>query len=163
MAWQDEIMVIVRELLGDVETPYTFSDSRMEQVIVVGAQFVNSEIEFDVTYTIDVDATTISPDPTSSRDDLFISLVSLKTACILSRALLRTTASSEGVRIKDGMGEIDVKGRFAAANEMAKSFCDAYQKAKMEYMAGNFTTVKAIFNVVSGPNINSYYDTNRGL
>ena len=162
MAWQDELITITRELVGDVEAPYTFTDNRLEYVLCVAAQFVNTEVDFDTVYTIDVDATTISPDPTSSRDDLFISLVSLKAACILYRASLRTYASSEGVRIKDGMGEIEVKGKFAAFKDMAQSFCEAYQKAKLEYAMGNFASVKAIFNVASGPNINNY-DSHRGF
>lgn len=163
MSWQTEITGIVRQLINDTETPYTFSDTRIQQVICTATQFVNSEVDFDIDYVIDVVGVSITPDPTSPRDDLFISLVSMKSACILYRALLRTNASSEGVRVKDGMGEIEVKGKFAAFQDMAQSFCDAYQKAKLEYAIGNFATVRAIFNVASGPNINTFYDTHRGF
>jgi hypothetical protein len=162
LSWNDELVAITRQLIGDTENPYTFTETRMEEVIATAAQFVNCEVDFDTTYTIDVDATTISPDPTSPRDDLFISLVTLKAACILYRAILRTYASSEGVRVKDGMGEIQVGGRFAAQNDMAKSFCQAYEQAKMDYARGNFAGVKAIFNVASGPNINTYFNRGRG-
>lgn len=166
MAWNDELVAIVRQLIGDTETPYTFTETRMEEVIATAAQFVNCEVDFDTTYTIDVDATTISPDPTSPRDDMFISLVTLKASCILYRALLRTYASSEGVRVKDGMGEIEVKGgsggRFAAHKDMAESFCKAYEQAKLDYARGNFAGVRAIFNVASGPNINTYFNRGRG-
>lgn len=158
--WETELLAIVRQLIDDVDAPYVFSDTRIKQVIVTSAQFVNSEVDFDTTYAVDVSDVTISPDPTSPRDDLFISLVTLKAACILYRALLRTQASGEGVRIKDGMGEIEVKGKFAAYKDMAQSYCDAYQKAKLEYTMGNFAGVKAIFNVASGPNINTWF--NRG-
>lgn len=162
MAWQDEMAAITRELIGDVDTPYVFTDARIESVITVAAQFVNSEVDFDTTYTIDVDAGTISPDPTSPRDDMFISLVTMKASCILYRALLRTYAASEGVKIRDGMGEIEVRGKFTAFNDMAKGFCEAYQKAKLEMTMGNFAGVKAIFNVASGPNINTWFNWGRG-
>lgn len=158
--WNNELVVIVRHLINDVECEL-FTDERLEEVILVASQFVISEVTFDTTYSVDVDAASLSPDPTDPRDDMFISLVTLKTACILYRGLLRTYASSEGIRVKDGMGEIDVRGgtggRFAAFNEMSKVFCDAYQKAKLEMTMGNFAGVKAIFNVASGPNINTWF------
>ena len=160
MSWQNEIVLIVRNLIGDTDCS-SFTDERLEEVILVAAQFVNSEVDFDATYTIDIDSFSLSPDPTSPRDDMFISLVSLKSSCILARGLLRNYAASEGVRIRDGMGELQIGGRFASAKDMATEFCKAYEKAKLEYAMGNFATVRAIFNVASGPNINTYLGTNR--
>ena len=69
MAWQNEMSIIVRHLINDLDSSsYTFTDSRVEESILVAAQLVLIEIDFDKSYTIDVDASSISPDPTTSGD-----------------------------------------------------------------------------------------------
>lgn len=153
MAWTSELVMIVRHLIGDI-CGDTYSDSRLEETIVVSAELMLSETSFINEYSIDVDNVSISPDPTTgTRDDIFIGLVTLKAACVLARGALRDAAAREGIRVKDKMGEIEIKGRFAASAALSKSYCDAYQRAKLEYALNNIDGVRAIFNVVIGPNI----------
>ena len=86
MAWQNEMTLIVRHLVNDLDSSdYTFTDSRLEESILVSAQLSFLEVDFEQTYTIDVDSVTLSPDPTTSsdKDDSFINIVSLRTARML--------------------------------------------------------------------------------
>lgn len=154
MAWQSELVLILRHLVDDL-CGSAYSDSRLEEVILVSAQIMLAETSFSQTYTIDVDAQTLSPDPTTgTRDAGFIALVTLKAACIIARGELRNAAAREGIKVTDKFGSIEIKGKAMAAQELAKTYCDAYQKAKLEYAINNVSAIRAIFNVVVGPNIN---------
>ena len=92
MPWQNEMKVIVRHLVNDLDSSdYTFTDSRLEEAVLVSAQLASLEIDFDNTYAIDVDSVSLSPDPTSgNKDDSFINLVCLKTAQMLLGSELKT-------------------------------------------------------------------------
>jgi len=157
--WNNELVLIVRHLIGDL-CGSAYSDDRLEETILVAAQMTLSEFSFNNTYTVDVDAFTLSPDPTttSPKDDIFIGLVSLKAACILARGALRDAAAREGIKVKDKMGEIVIQGRFKAAQDLSKTYCDAYQRSKFEYAMNNLNGIRAIFNVVIGPNIVTDWD-----
>ena len=64
MAWQNEMVRIVRHLINDLDSSnYTFTDDRMEESILVSAQLLLKEVDFDNTYTIDTDALDMSPAP----------------------------------------------------------------------------------------------------
>lgn len=153
MAWSSELVVILRNLIGDV-CNFSYSDSRLEETILVSAQLVIAEFSFQNTYSVDVDNATLTPDPTSDpKDNIFIGLVTLKAACVLARGALRDAAAREGIKVVDKMGSIELKGRFAASKDLAKTYCDAYQRAKLEYALNNINGMRAIFNVVIGPNI----------
>ena len=86
MSWQGEMTTIVRQLIYDVDPAnYTYSDERLETTILVSAQLVSTEVDFEETYRIDVEQCTLTPDPTdptqtaanADKDDGFINLVSL--------------------------------------------------------------------------------------
>ena len=112
MAWQNEMSIIVRHLINDLDSSnYTFTDSRIEESILVSAQLVLHEINFDKTYTIDVDGSSLSPDPTTSgsKDNSFINLVSLKSATVLLGSELKTH-SLNAIALKDGPSSLDLRG-----------------------------------------------------
>ena len=46
MAWQDEIIEIVRVLIGDMSDCPTYSDERLERTILVCAQQLINEFSF---------------------------------------------------------------------------------------------------------------------
>ena len=97
MSWQNEMALIVRHLVNDLDSSdYTFTNDRLEEAILVSAQLASLEIDFENTYTIEVDGSSLSPDPTSSsnKDASFINIVSLKTACLLLSSEGKTNALS---------------------------------------------------------------------
>ena len=108
MAWQNEMTRILRYMLNDLDSSsYTYSDDRLEETIIVSAQLVLHEIDFDKDYTVDVDALTLTPDHTAATEDnAFINLISLKSACIILSSEL-STKSQESVRVSDGSSSID--------------------------------------------------------
>ena len=107
MAWQNEMVRILRHIINDLDSSsYSFTDDRLEESILVSAQLVSTEIDFDKDYTIDVDALVLSPDPTASvKDDAFINLVVLKSACIILGSEVRSNALNS-IALKDGPSSI---------------------------------------------------------
>ena len=113
MTWQDEILMIVRTLINDLESSPTYTDERLLQVITVAAKYVQFDVVLDNTYTVDVVNKLISPDPTVQNDSIFISLIGLKSACMIDQSTLRTKAAMEGIRAALGPAQLSIAGSLA--------------------------------------------------
>ena len=77
---------VVRHLINDVDpTNYTFTTNRIETTILVAAQLIIMNVDFNNEYEINVEASTLSPDPSDSetKDNPFIALTCLRAACII--------------------------------------------------------------------------------
>ena len=112
MTWQNEMSLIVRHLINDLDSSsYTFTSDRIEESILVATQLMLNEIDFEQTYTVDVDSSALSPDPTTlaDKDDPFITLVSLKTAHLLLCSEIKTN-SLNAISLRDGPSSIDLRG-----------------------------------------------------
>lgn len=143
MSWQTEMTLVVRYLINDIDSTQ-FSDARLQQTILVAAQLVQNELSFNTKYTVDIIGSGISPDPTNPRDDNYISLTSLKTACIIDRGTARSTMLS-GARITHNGDTIDTTASAKGAESLLKNgYCAAYEQAKFEYLAGNLNAGEAI-------------------
>ena len=135
MPWQNEMTIIVRHLVNDLNsTDYTFSDDRLEEAILVSSQLSIVEIDFDQTYTVDVDTSSLTPDPTTSsdKDDSFINLVSLKTAQMLIGSELKTH-SLQAVALRDGPSSIDLRGIVSGLKILFDDINRRYDEAVTQY------------------------------
>ena len=135
MPWQNEMTLIVRHLVNDLDSSsYIFTDSRLEEAILVSAQLASLEIDFENTYTIDVDSVSLSPDPTesSNKDDSFINLVSLKTAQMLLGSELKTH-SLNAISLRDGPSALDLRGIVAGLKILFDDINKRYEEAVMQY------------------------------
>ena len=45
MSWQIELPIIVRTLINDLDVTPTYTDDRLQQTLVVAAQYVNREMK----------------------------------------------------------------------------------------------------------------------
>ena len=134
MPWQNEMKVIVRHLVNDLDSSsYTFTDSRLEEAVLVSAQLASLEIDFDNTYAIDVDSVSLSPDPTSgNKDDSFINLVCLKTAQMLLGSELKTH-SLNAISLKDGPSALDLRGIVSGLKILFDDINKKYEEATTQY------------------------------
>ena len=135
MAWQNEMTVIVRHLVNDLNSSdYTFTDDRLEEAILVSAQLSALEIGFENSYTIDVDSLTLTPDPTdsSNKDDSFINLVSLKTSQMLLSSELKTH-SLNAISLRDGPSALDLRGIVTGLKILFDDINRRYEEAKTQY------------------------------
>ena len=151
MAWQNEMVRIVRHLINDLDSSnYTFTDDRLEESALVAAQLLLKEVDFDNTYTVDTDALDMSPAPTTlaTKDDAFINLVCLKSACVILGSEVRTN-SLNAIVVKDGPSSIDMRGIAAGLNNIYKDMCAKYDHYVMQWKAGNSIAGQAILSPYS--------------
>jgi len=135
MPWQNEMTLIVRHLVNDLDsTSYTFTDSRLEEAVLVSAQLASLEIDFENTYTVDVDSVSLSPDPTAStnKDDSFINLVSLKTAHMLLGSEIKTH-SLNAISLRDGPSSLNLTGIVSGLKILFDDITARFEEAKMQY------------------------------
>lgn len=155
MSWQNEMVRIVRFLIDDLDAS-SYDDSRLEETILVSAQLMKHEMDFDNTYTIDVDTLTLSPDPTSgTKDDAFINLTCMKTACLILKAEVKAE-SLKAVVVRDGPSSIDLSGRYEATKNRAEKMCESFEQAKIQYQLGNSRAGRAIVNTWVVDNLATY-------
>lgn len=159
MSWQIEIPIIVRTLINDIDDRnQTYSDERMLQAIVVAAKYVQFDVNLDNKYTIDIANPGISPDPTANNDDIFISLVSLKSACIFDQSTLRTKAALEGIRASLGPASLSVGGSLAGLKLIIdKGPCAAYDELTSHWDVKEATAIRAVLSPFVGNKFDARY------
>lgn len=155
MAWQNEMTIIVRHIIGDLDSDnYNFSDSRIEESILVAAQLIHNEMEFVVDYSIEVDNGFLSPDPTttavgaSTKDDDFIALCCLRSGLLLTNSLLRTYAL-KAFSIRDGSSSLDMRGIVSGLKIVNDDLTKKYEAVKMSYETGKLGLGKVILSPYS--------------
>jgi len=167
MSWQNELTVIVRTLINDIEEPYEYSDSRIQQVLAVAAKYVQFDVNLDHVYQVDVTNADISPDPTIDKDDTFISIVCLKAACIIDQGTFRTKAALEGIRTALGPASIGFSGSLSGWSAIiSHGACGLYEEPTSHWDVKNADAVRAILSPFVGNkfdprNINYSYNNPR--
>jgi len=138
MNWLATPIEILRVLIGDMSDTPTYTDTRLSRILVVAAAYVVNELSFDYAYSVDVRNATISPDPTSqaTRDDVFVTLLSLRAANILLDSEVKYYAMSS-LKVQDGPSSIDTTSRANFVKEAAKIIADQYAKTKMLHQMGD--------------------------
>ena len=165
MAWDKTMVTLFRVVVNDLDSDdYTYSDTRLQQTLVVASQYVNQEIDFTTnTYVINIDTPDISPDPTvtATKDDAFTNLTVLKAACLVDMGLLRTKAMASGIKARCGPAVLETMGHLAGFKELIESGpCAAYDRLKLEYTMGNAQACAAVFSPFVG---NSFNPGNMGI
>lgn len=145
MAWKTEITTLLRELIGDTDLDNTtYSDHRLQEAILNSAQLLQGDMNFTQTYTIDIDQYTLTPDPTTgTKDNAFINLVALRSACLILRSEAKT-AALKAVNFVDGPSKIDGRASSEGIAALAKSACEMFEDAKKDYKMGGNSVGAAI-------------------
>lgn len=162
MSWQDEIPEMIRYAIGDVDSPQKYTDARLQKQVVISANLIQSEVALDNTYTISISATGISPDPTNDtyKDNPFVTLIVLKSACMLAQNESRIYVG-QSISVVDNGSSVDTRERAKSALELSKSFCAQYEDAKWQYATGQMAGVDPRVRFVVSP-IRFRYGGNMG-
>lgn len=135
MAWDDELVAVVRVMVNDPDSA-TFSENSLINALLVAAMQVKHELALDVDYAINVSNQTLSPDPTlaATLDESFSNLMCLKAACIVDRGAA-ILAAKQAIRVRDGSSSIDLTGALTGKLRLLEKggWCSAYQDAKLDY------------------------------
>lgn len=157
VSWETIMVEMVRVLIGDLDSPPTYSDSRLETLLVVAAKYVQQELTFDTTYTITVTVPDIDPDPsaTATLDDEFTNFVVLKAACLADMSTLRTKAALAGLKARCGPAVLETLQHLEGFTILIEQGpCAAYKALKKEYQYGNTDMVRAVLSPFRGNNFN---------
>jgi hypothetical protein len=159
MSWQLEIPLIVRSLINDLSDTPTYSDERIQQLIVVSAQYVTREVNLNNEYSINIINPDIIPDPTllENKDLDFISFIALKSACLLDQSSLRTKAATEGIKAALGPANISVGANSSLQFLLLNGPCKSYEDLKMDYEIGNTSLLRGILSPFVGNNFDPTY------
>lgn len=151
MNWEQEIPIIVRVLINDLSDTPAYSDERLLQLIAVAAKYVEFDVVLDNTYTVNVVTPSITPDPSAADDSIFISLVSLKAACLVDQSTLRTKAALEGIRAALGPASLSVGGSMAGIKMILEQGpCAAYDELTSHWDVKEATAVRAVLSPFVG-------------
>lgn len=151
MAWTTDLVLMVRVLVSDIATPQTYTDEYIQRVLVTAGIIVDAEIPFDYDYSYDISALTISPDPVISEDSIFMALVPLKSACILTQGEFKQ-ALGQGIKVRDGDSAIDTSVSFRGYRDILElGACAAYEKLKWSLLASGASSGNGVGKAVLGP------------
>lgn len=154
MAWENEMVGILREMVGDYDKS-KYSDARLEEVILSATTLVMPKVDFSVSYTVDLDLGSLSPDPTSQspKDYDFINLVCLRATALLLNSEAKT-AALQSYRVVDGPSTIDGTAAAKAMQQLAKTAMEDFERAVFDYQAGNSVGAGAVLTPYTTQNIN---------
>lgn len=128
MPLQNTLITITRHLINDLDVDTTYSDSRIQEAIVVAGLIVAQEFSFSTEYTFDLINLDIDPDPVSVPDNLAVALFTLKAACIIEMNKYQD-AVGNSIRVRDGDTEIDTTTGFRGYKDILDNGpCKTYEK-----------------------------------
>lgn len=151
MSWQGQISTMVRYLISDVDSAnYKYTAKRLETTILVASQLLTTQTDLRQSYSINVENCTLIPDPTDedTKDDDFIALVSLKSACIIIGGEIKAE-SGNAISVKDGPSSIDLRGVANTLTILYKDLCSKYDQLLLDYKAGNSLAGHAVLGPYS--------------
>jgi hypothetical protein len=158
MSWQEHLTAVVRVLINDLNEPYEFSDDRMAQVIVVAAKYVQFDVNLDYVYSMDVVYPNITPDPTTNNDEIFLSLVGLKAACIFDQGTFRTKAALEGIRAALGSANLSIGGTTSGWQAIIDhGACAMYDELTSHWDVKNASAIAAVLSPFVGNRFDPRY------
>jgi len=166
MAWQDEAIPILRVLINDLAETPTYTDGRLEQALVVAAYMFPSDVDYENTYTVSVSSCTISPDPVTNSDDIYVNFIVMKAACIMDFSTFRVEALRAGIKARCGPAILETVDRLPGFRDLLdKGPCAAYQAMINDYNFNGGNICKAILSPFVGnnftpqslSNVNQYY------
>jgi len=151
MAWSTDLVLMVRVLVSDIDTPQTYTDAYIQRVLITAGIMVDAEVAFDYTYTYDIEDLTISPDPVTSEDQVFMAMIPLKAACILNQGEFKK-ALGQGIKVRDGDSMIDTSVSFRGYRDILElGPCAAYEKLKWSLEAAGVLSGGGVGKAVFGP------------
>lgn len=149
MSWECEIVTMLRFLINDTEQPQVYSDTRLESIILLSANYVQFDASWPTAYVIDMENATMTPDPTdpAHRDNDFISFLVLKAGCFVDQSTARTKALAEGIKAVCGPAALTVTGNLYGFLKMLEvGPCNSYEVALKQFLYGDVRNIRAIMS-----------------
>lgn len=166
MAWSDNMTLMLRYIINDVDTPQKYSDNRLQTSLLIAAKFVGSELNFSQVFYPDFMNLTLSPDPTiePTIDDWYANLTVLKAAQQIVSGEWKVLSNGGAIMFKEGSAMVDMRESAKTKKDFLLDLERQYDDAKLTYQMAIRPSVAAIigpFNIYGGnfysPGNNYYY------
>jgi hypothetical protein len=135
ISWKMISLLMLRTILNDIgETKY--SQEQLERLLITSAYFLPVDVNFNTNYIVDVFNENIAPDPLSVIEDGqdFISLLTLKAACLLDQGQFRERALLNGVTARCGPAVLQTNDYGDLMKDLlAAGPCKMYEDLKQTY------------------------------
>lgn len=155
--WETEVIPMIRVLISDNISPYVYSEEQLREISLSAARIVLNEMSFNHTYTIDIESSSITPDPKPLKDESFMNFMALKSACVIIGGEARI-ASKNAVKWTDGPSSLDTQFAAKELSLLSQKMTNDYEKAKMDWALGpNGVAGQAIFTPYTSSNVSDYY------
>lgn len=127
MCWSETLVIMLRAIIGDLGDTPTYSDERLETLLMVAASYVLTDLDSSA-YEINITEGTITPNPVEYKDTTFINLTVLKAACLADQSTFRTKALLEGIRATAGPASLIIQGNLSGFKQLLEiGPCKAYE------------------------------------
>ena len=158
--WQNTGITILRTMLNDSGCNNTYTDKRLEELLITSAYFLPVLVNFATEYSINVETKVITPDPIDSDDGSeFINFMVLKAACIADEGAFRNAALLQGVTARLGPATIQTSAYGTELKELlSKGPCGVFDSLVHKY---NFSyDGRGIIRAILSPFVSNDYDPN---
>lgn len=153
MAWSDIAIPMLRVIINDSSSPYTYSDDRLTSILMAAGVLINQDIKFDGTYTVDYVNETITPDPSTDLD--FLTFLIIRAACLTDFSTFRTKAVLDGLSAKMGPASLTVSDNLKGFKDLlVLGPCKTYEDMKNDYVFGSGGLCQAVLSPFIGNNFN---------
>jgi hypothetical protein len=110
MSWQSDAVTVLRPMIGDMTEPFIYSDDSLETFALVASKRIVSKLRLGGTYTVNLDAARITPDPTTQgvSGESVMNMIELMARLTILEGEAKK-AANQAIAIKDGPSSIDLK------------------------------------------------------
>lgn len=129
--WETDLVLMLRSIIGDLEGD-TYTDAKLQQILVVSAYSVALTAKFKNNYVIDIQEVTISPDPVVVDDKDFVVLTVYKAACIILNSEVKVKGGN-AIAMRDGPSSVDTSAGAQTLANLAKTVCQEYNDMLDQY------------------------------
>jgi hypothetical protein len=155
MAWTDEMPLMLRYIIGDVDVPQKYTDNRLQTSLLVSCKFVSAEANFSQVFVSNLTAMTLTPDPTvdPTIDDWYSNLVVLKSACQIIQAEEKLLTNGGAIMFKEGSAMVDMRDLARHKKELLTEVLSQYDNAMLNYKMGVRPSCAAVIgpiNIIAG-------------
>lgn len=141
MVWSTDMVTMLRHMINDLSATPSYSDARLQQLILVAATLVRVDMSLTDTYTIDLTGLSITPDPMEDED--YSNLILLKSACMLSETDMRENAC-KFLKVKDDKSFIDntkAADIYKSIYEGEHGPCALYKQSLLDYQINQISNI----------------------
>ena len=150
--WKDQWIPILRAEINDFESE-RYTNDRLAEVLLSSMVYVLHSIKLSNSYTVNMVAKTISPDPHELDDKSLMVLSIAKAACLILSGE-SSAAAKKAFMIKDGPSVVDNRTASNNLQDIAKEKCQAYKDLLNEFLFSG----EGAFNSIMGEAILGIYN-----